>query len=149
MAIGSYRSATGIRPYEKSSGLLQNQEATTYQYLEAIRQSMANSSREPKRNGYLPGTNARAGSGSRRFPSRGKQIRTTSGREPGRRIPQEDPSKRTDKGKSSHASFAGSQVTLHETVDRKETTRDQVAPLAITKHLCVLDKFGKKKATYE
>jgi hypothetical protein len=42
-----------------------------------------------------------------------------------------------------------SQVTLHETVDRKETTRDQVAPLAITRHPRVLDKLVKKKVTYE
>jgi hypothetical protein len=44
--------------------------------------------------------------------------------------------------------FAGSPVTLHETVDRKETIRDQAAPLETTKHLCVLDKSDKRKATY-
>jgi hypothetical protein len=53
-----------------------------------------------------------------------------------------------DKGKSSHVSFAESLVISHETVDRNETTRDQVAHLAIIKHLCVLGKSAKRKATF-
>jgi hypothetical protein len=54
---------------------------------------------------------------------------------------QEDPSKRTDKGKSSRVSSAESQVTSHEIADRSdmgtkgshETIKVQAVPLAITK----------------
>jgi hypothetical protein len=60
----------------------------------------------------------------------------------------EDLSKRTDKGKSSHVSFAESPVTSHETVDRNETTRDQVVPLTILKYLCGLGKSARKKAIF-
>jgi hypothetical protein len=61
---------------------------------------------------------------------------------------QEDPSKGTDKGKSSPASFVESLVTLQGIADRNETIKDQLAPLAITKYPHVPSKSGKKKAMF-
>jgi hypothetical protein len=61
---------------------------------------------------------------------------------------QEDPSKGTDKGKSSPASFAESLVTLRGIADRNEITKDQLVPLAITKYPRVPGKSGKKKAMF-
>jgi hypothetical protein len=66
----------------------------------------------------------------------------------------EDPSKETDKGKSSHASFVGSQVTLHEIADRNamaikvlhKIIKDQQDPLRTVKTLCAPDKSNKKRA---
>jgi hypothetical protein len=63
---------------------------------------------------------------------------------------QEDPFKGTDKGKSSHASFAENQVTSHEIADRNATTikvpheiiKD---PLETLKHPCTPDKSDKRK----
>jgi hypothetical protein len=57
-----------------------------------------------------------------------------------------DLSKRTDKGKSSHASSAENRVTSHEIADRNETTKGKSTPLAITKDLCALRRSTKKKA---
>jgi hypothetical protein len=65
----------------------------------------------------------------------------------------EDPVRRMDKGKSSHASFVGSPVTLHETADRNtitiraphETTKDQQVLLKTIKAPLVFDKPDKKK----
>jgi hypothetical protein len=61
---------------------------------------------------------------------------------------QEDPSKGTDKGKSSPASFAESLVTLQGTADRNETIKDQTVPLTIPKYLRVPGKSAKKKASF-
>jgi hypothetical protein len=65
-----------------------------------------------------------------------------------------DPSKRTDKGKSSHVSSAESPVTSHRIVDRNAitikaphaTTKDQQVPLEIIKALLAFDKRDKRKA---
>jgi hypothetical protein len=62
----------------------------------------------------------------------------------------EDLSRRTDKGKSSHAFSVGNQVTLHETADRSDTAakvliKDQLVPPATVKAPCTLDKPVKKK----
>jgi hypothetical protein len=62
---------------------------------------------------------------------------------------QEDPSKETDKGKSSHVSFAESPVTLQGIADKNETIKDQTVPPAILKYPRALDKSAKKKATFE
>jgi hypothetical protein len=62
---------------------------------------------------------------------------------------QEDPFKETDKGKSSPASFAESQVTLQGIADRKRTVRAQVAPLAIPRHLREPGKSDRRKAISE
>jgi hypothetical protein len=66
---------------------------------------------------------------------------------------QEDLSKRTDKGKSSHAFTAVNQVTLHEIADRNDTaikgpneTTSQIDLHATIRALCVPDKSAKKKA---
>jgi hypothetical protein len=61
---------------------------------------------------------------------------------------QEDPSKGTDKGKSSPASFAESLVTSQGIADRNEITKDQLVPLAITKYPHVPGKSGKRKAMF-
>jgi hypothetical protein len=59
----------------------------------------------------------------------------------------EDPSKRMDKGKSSHASFAENLVTSHETVDRNNAPiRDQQVPLETIRIPLAFDKLDKKKA---
>jgi hypothetical protein len=60
----------------------------------------------------------------------------------------EDPSKEMDKGKSSLAFSAENPVTLRGIADRNEITKDQLVPLAITKHPRVPGKSGKKKAMF-
>jgi hypothetical protein len=62
---------------------------------------------------------------------------------------QEDPSKETDKGKSSHVSFAESPVTLQGIADRNETIKDQTVLPTILKYPRALDESAKKKATFE
>jgi hypothetical protein len=64
----------------------------------------------------------------------------------------EDLSRRTDKGKSSHVSFAENPVTLHETADRSdtvikappETTKGQQVPIVVTKAQHIPGKSTKK-----
>jgi hypothetical protein len=56
--------------------------------------------------------------------------------ETGREEYQEDPSRKTEPGKSSPAVSVENQVTLHETVDRSATK---------TKDLCTPDKPTMKK----
>jgi hypothetical protein len=68
--------------------------------------------------------------------------------EAGKEDIQEDPYKGTDKGKSSHASFAENRVTSHGTVDRNAIIRGQAAPLVTLKSPRVLDKSAKKKAIF-
>jgi hypothetical protein len=59
----------------------------------------------------------------------------------------EDPSKKTDKGKSSHVSSVGNLVTSHGIVDRNAiTTKGQQAPPETIKTLLALNKLDKKKA---
>jgi hypothetical protein len=68
-----------------------------------------------------------------------------------------DPFKKTDKGKSSHASSVENQVTSHETVDRSAsitktphvTIRDQQALLETNKALLALGKQDQRKASSE
>jgi predicted DNA-binding protein YlxM (UPF0122 family) len=65
-----------------------------------------------------------------------------------------DPSRRTDKGKSSHVSSVENPVTLQEIADRSDitikapcaTTKDQRVPLETTKALLMFDKRDKRKA---
>jgi hypothetical protein len=61
-----------------------------------------------------------------------------------------DPSKRTAQGKSSHVSFAGNQVTLHEIADRNDTAirvfQEEIKGHHImTKPKCTPGKPVKKK----
>jgi hypothetical protein len=66
----------------------------------------------------------------------------------------EGPSKKTDKGKSSHVSTAENPVTSHEIVNRNAitikaphaTTKDQRVPPETTKALLTFDKRDKRKA---
>jgi hypothetical protein len=57
----------------------------------------------------------------------------------------EDLSKKMDKGKSSHVSFAENLVTSHRIADRNATIKDQRVPLETIKTLLALDKCDKKK----
>jgi hypothetical protein len=65
-----------------------------------------------------------------------------------------DPSKRMDKGKSSHVSSVGNPVTSHETVDRSAsitktphvTIRDQQVLLETNKALLAFGKQDRRKA---
>jgi hypothetical protein len=63
MEIGGHRptksvgGCLSVRPYEKQDGSLQNKEAATHYYLEAVRQPMEEPPEGPKRNGYVPRKN--------------------------------------------------------------------------------------------
>jgi hypothetical protein len=67
---------------------------------------------------------------------------------------QGDPSKKMDKGKSSHASSVGSLVTLHKIVDRNDTAiKDPNITIkdhrTITSHQCAPGKPTWKQKKYE
>jgi hypothetical protein len=102
-----------------------------------------------KRHGYVTRTNASSSSRGRRFPPRRKSDTNNEWEEAGKGDTQEDPYRGTDKGKSSHVSFAESPVTLQGIADRNKTIEDQAVPLATRKYLRALDKFVKRTATFE
>jgi hypothetical protein len=91
-----------------------------------------NPQRDPNAMDTSPGrTRARVAEAEDFLPGGSRYEQRVGGKQR-RRIPKRTRPKGRIKGKSSHASFAGSQVTSHGTVDRNATIRGQADPLETT-----------------